>query len=669
MTRTFIFLQVHTMGGFVIQHNMAAMNAQRQFGQVADRNFKSAEKLASGYKINRAADDAAGLAISEKMRRQIRGLRQAEDNIQDGISFVQVADGALNETHDLLQRMNELCVKGANDTLTNTDISYINSELQAIIGETERIFDTTSFNNRNIWNVEIENPVIIGYDPTQALNVTNMSYGYYTMTSDTKDYMPVPSTFVTSADETNGIKISWTGFNGTSYSSDYISWDDLEASSYDFNIAEHLSQYSGTTLTALKSFLNGTIYMNVETTTATISDYVNALNGAALSTTYSSYATATFDSPSNTSGVTATASINIYAKENSSNASTNAYSFASSTNDSFIEPVIAEGATSNFTQLSGSGTTDLATAKTSTDSWIMKFTMSGVGAVTAKSSSVTFTSNDSRSENKGVWWDYYSNSSSTYLITHTAENGGNLAGVMESLTGTTGVLSEANGGDTNSSGTININFDLTADNFYSYGNGSTEKSVGSITIKIPVTTSDTETSILAKVNAALNTNTVIDLSQNSSDIFKWWAPTELTSTVQVPVYGGQIGLIIQSGSEVDDNIPINYDKLNNGVIGIRDLEITDSASARAGIDTIKSALNIVSEQRSLFGSYQNRLEHAYLNDNNIRINTQDAESQIRDTNMAEEMVNLSLTNILKQSGQSMIAQANQTNQGVMALLQ
>ena len=102
------------MGGFVIQHNISALNAQRQYGQVANRNLKSAEKLASGYKINRAADDAAGLAISEKTRRQIRGLRQAEDNIQDGISFVQVADGALNETHDLLQRMNELCVKGAN---------------------------------------------------------------------------------------------------------------------------------------------------------------------------------------------------------------------------------------------------------------------------------------------------------------------------------------------------------------------------------------------------------------------------------------------------------------------------------------------------------------------------------------------------------------------------
>ena len=94
------------MGGFVIQHNLSAMNSQRTYGLVADRNFKSAEKLASGYKVNRATDDAAGLAISEKMRRQIRGLRQAEDNIQDGISFVQVADGALNETHDILQRMN-----------------------------------------------------------------------------------------------------------------------------------------------------------------------------------------------------------------------------------------------------------------------------------------------------------------------------------------------------------------------------------------------------------------------------------------------------------------------------------------------------------------------------------------------------------------------------------
>ena len=109
----------------VVQHNITAMNSNRTLGITTDNQAKSSEKLSSGYRINRAADDAAGLAISEKMRRQVRGLTQASANAQDGISIVQTAEGALNEVHDMLQRMNELAVKAANDTLTTQDRSYI----------------------------------------------------------------------------------------------------------------------------------------------------------------------------------------------------------------------------------------------------------------------------------------------------------------------------------------------------------------------------------------------------------------------------------------------------------------------------------------------------------------------------------------------------------------
>ncbi len=656
------------MGGFVIQHNLAAMNSQRQYNLTADRNFKSAEKLSSGYKVNRAADDAAGLAISEKMRRQIRGLRQAEDNIQDGISFVQVADGALNETHDILQRMNELCVKASNDTLSDTDRSYINEEIQAIKKESDRIFNTTSFNDRNIWNIEIEDPVIVGHDNIQSLNVTNIDYTHHDIYPENKDYMPVPDTFIVSADATNGVKVSWTSFNGNTYSSDYISWEQLKADNYKYNISEHLSSYSGETLEQLKDYLDETIYMSVETTTATIEDYVKALNNAKLDVNFSQYATATFDSPSDTGGISASASINIYAKDSSSKASTNAYSFQSTSNDPFIEPVTTSG--TNLTQISGNGTSDVDTAKQSTTPWIFKFNMSGIGGVTAKSSSVTFSSTDSRPENEDVWWEYTNSwKTGTRVITHTATKGGNLAGVMEALTGSTGVLTQDNHGDTNVGGTVEINFSLTADTSFSSAGNSSRTNVGSMTITIPVTTSDTEQTILNKVNKALNPTTIIDLSHEGKDYFYWEAPEEKSSIVQVPVYGGQIGMIIQSGSEADNDIPIVYEKLNNGVLGIRNLEIIDSASAQAAIDTLKGAFKIVNEQRSLFGAYQNRMEHAVLNDNNIRINTQDSESQIRDTNMAKEMVNYSLTNILKQSGESMLAQANQSKQGVMSLLQ
>lgn len=130
----------------IIQHNLSAINANRQYGIVEITRKKSAEKLSSGYRINRAADDAAGLAISEKMRRQIRGLTQASENAQDGISLVQTAEGALNEVHEMLQRMNELCVKAANGTLTYDDRGYIQQEISQITTEIDRIGSTVTFN-------------------------------------------------------------------------------------------------------------------------------------------------------------------------------------------------------------------------------------------------------------------------------------------------------------------------------------------------------------------------------------------------------------------------------------------------------------------------------------------------------------------------------------------
>ena len=136
----------------VVQHNLTAMNSNRMLGVTTKSQAKSTEKLSSGYKINRAADDAAGLAISEKMRRQIRGLTQASANAQDGISCVQTAEGALNEVHDMLQRMNELAVKAANGTNQSEDLSYINLEVSQLKQEIDRVSQTTTFNERMLLN-------------------------------------------------------------------------------------------------------------------------------------------------------------------------------------------------------------------------------------------------------------------------------------------------------------------------------------------------------------------------------------------------------------------------------------------------------------------------------------------------------------------------------------
>ena len=136
----------------VVQHNLAAMNTNRQMGIVSSSLSKSTEKLSSGYKINRAGDDAAGLSISEKMRSQIRGLNKAATNAQDGISLIQVAEGALNETHSILQRMNELATQAANDTNTTSDRDAISKEVNQLSAEINRIQSTTQFNTQNLLN-------------------------------------------------------------------------------------------------------------------------------------------------------------------------------------------------------------------------------------------------------------------------------------------------------------------------------------------------------------------------------------------------------------------------------------------------------------------------------------------------------------------------------------
>jgi len=134
----------------VVQHNLTAMNANRQLGITTSAQAKSTEKLSSGYRINRAGDDAAGLSISEKMRSQIRGLNKASSNAQDGVSLIQVAEGALNEAHSILQRMNELATQAANDTNTTIDRTAIQNEIDQLTSEITRIQSTTQFNSMNL---------------------------------------------------------------------------------------------------------------------------------------------------------------------------------------------------------------------------------------------------------------------------------------------------------------------------------------------------------------------------------------------------------------------------------------------------------------------------------------------------------------------------------------
>jgi len=156
----------------VVQHNLTATNSNRMLGLTSAKQAKSTEKLSSGYKVNRAADDASGLAISEKMRRQVRGLTQASSNAQDGVSMVQTAEGALNEVHDMLQRMNELANKAANGTLTTADRSYIQQEVTALQSEINRTANDTKFNDLGLLGSNKTYTLQVGADNDQTISVS-----------------------------------------------------------------------------------------------------------------------------------------------------------------------------------------------------------------------------------------------------------------------------------------------------------------------------------------------------------------------------------------------------------------------------------------------------------------------------------------------------------------
>ncbi len=177
----------------IVKHNITAMNSNRMLGLTTSSQAKSTEKLSSGYKINRAADDAAGLSISEKMRRQVRGLTQASSNAQDGISVVQTAEGALNEVEDMLQRMNELAVKGETGTLTTTDRAAIQAEIRQLMSEVDRVQSTTTFNEMNLLDGSFIKGLQVGAEAGQHINISinNMSMFGLAQNIDSKLYTKV----------------------------------------------------------------------------------------------------------------------------------------------------------------------------------------------------------------------------------------------------------------------------------------------------------------------------------------------------------------------------------------------------------------------------------------------------------------------------------------------
>ena len=486
----------------VVQHNLTAMNSNRMLGITTKSQAKSTEKLSSGYKINRAADDAAGLSISEKMRKQIRGLTQASSNAQDGISAVQTAEGALNEVQDMLQRMNELAVKAANGTQSEDDRSYIQNEIDQLTTEIDRVAETTKFNETYLLKGDQDNEKAY-------------TYSYATATGKA-----ATATMSTTA-STKGSKITTMTFKTT-------------ASADEQNEVAKLIRDQG---------------INVQ---------------------YSSKDSATTGKVVNS----ATVSLNGTDKYTVTNTTGNDYSIKDAKGNE-IATFTLENA-----NLGEKDKSDAITPGTET------FTASKATAGYKDGDTVKYYDKDGNGIPENALSKYFSSTT-------------NAAGTVSS--------------------TVKADAPLVYD---ALGN---------------------------KIDAA-----VADIS----------AKQDLT---------GALTLTLHVGADATSNnqISVNLDAMSAKGLGVNGLKVdgTDDTNAKGSIETIKEAIQKVSTQRSALGAVQNRLEHTISNLDNVVENTTSAESQIRDTDMATEMVKYSNNNILAQAGQAMLAQSNQSNQGVLSLLQ
>lgn len=658
-----------------VKTNLLAKNANRQLKANTNKNSKITEKLSSGYRINRAADDAAGLAISEKMRRQIRGLHQGTENIKDGIGYVQTAEGALNEVHDMLQRMNELAVKSANGTNTEQDRAYIDQEVQALKKEIDRIFDTTTFNERKIWEpneseqIGVESrPAVTNLSGTTSFSITNANCGVIAR-----------SGYNIKATKDDGVQVSWTGHNGKPYSTKMIPWSDIEKDGYNINLGEYFNREDPdqTDLFTNNDPVNGnplfTYRLNLRVEDmASLDDVIGAIDGKTMSSSESITLPGDFDGKGY-SGVYVTSGSLNYRKTYELHVDLpDKYSF-DKMNDDFLEPnKTANSGTSNLTSFPTIDPNNIEAARNSSAAWTFSFTMEKYGTVTGTSNSITYYSydgSDYRPADKDLWW--YESGSSKYSKPHSA--GGTLGDVMKALTGTRdeydfgkgsdgtpGLLTGDKGGASRKGGYISLNFPLT----------SSSGSIGNFYIRVEVGSGDTERSVLEKINAALNKDTVVDLYTQGTygDSAFIYRPYITSNILDIPVYGGVCNFFVQAGAEAGQHIDIEYESLNLVALGLQKTNVLTVRDSDRAVNEVKNAMRIVSGQRSDFGAYQNRLEHAVNINQNVEENTQAAESLIRDADIADMMMEFSVNNILLQAGISMLTQANQSKQSVLELL-
>ena len=550
----------------IVQHNLSSMNTNRMLGISTSSLSKSTEKLSSGYRINRAADDAAGLAISEKMRSQIRGLDQASSNAADGISMIQTAEGALNESHSILQRMRELAVQAANGTETDSDRSNLQDEIEQLQEELDRIANDTEFNTM---------PLLDGSLSAASSSVASAGpkFGVY----DTG-----LQAFVTSDVPGTSVNISNTAAQG----GESAIWDD-----------------SGKVLTI--NLVKDQTYTQQE---------IDSLIANAK------------QEDSSAQGTPADVRVNFYFSAVTATTATCSNSGANATPP--IKTLAGERAKSNPT-----GFLDGATQLEATHDF--------VGATAIKLTALKY----------GADYDI------TMMISFDAAvNSEECELTNAAKYKTDGSLSEA--------GTYTLH--LSSGKEYSEDDIESIFSAAGLNIDVELSGPDPDepnTLFVTKNTYSATVKLGGGVGLGDEDAF-------LGQAKYGGVSGGK-GITLQVGANEGQTMSFSIGDMSANALGVNPskVNVKTQKGASDGIKYIDEAIEKVSKQRSLLGAVQNRLEHTIANLDNTAENLQAAESTVRDVDMAAEMVQFSKNNILQQAGQSMLAQANQSTQGVLSLLQ
>ena len=546
-----------------IQHNIMAMNAYRNYTNNTSTLSKNLEKLSSGYKINRAGDDAAGLAISEKMRAQITGLETAQKNAKDGISLVQTAEGALTEVHDMLNRMVELADQSANGTYDNeTDRANLQKEVQQLKDEINRIADSANFNGIKLLDGSMDAEGIGGG--------ANMSVNFGSVTAYEAG--------VSNADPTFSVSLDGLSLKANASSGSLV----LNVGGQNITL-----KFSGATKGSAVSL--GSLKLSASSVTLGGIKYDITVSQGSLKFEMASSVVLT-------AGMTLNPSFEVKAG-NATGAS------------------IESGLINKGTQVITSGVIGGA-EKMATATFEITKDMLANGA-TIKIGDQTFTIDYSKSKDEAT--------GTTIGVKDLLTKDGQLdnAAIDEVITRIT------DAGQNNALFTIG-------------NNGNNQITLQSKTGLNSATYATLDTADEIKKQVAVN------------------APTQP---------GKALTLQIGDTSDSFNRLSVSIQDMHVDSLGIEDLDISTQAGAQSAVDKIKAAINTVSSVRGTLGATQNRLDHTINNLSVMTENIQDAESTIRDTDVADEMMAYTKNNILIQSAQAMLAQANQVPQGVLQLLQ